>query len=240
MKVLELAHPSLKSVAARLSELVDAPGTGLMAKYPELVVALSAQLPGLVARHQMFAHNVTQGDGTLRKLMRTESWEVVDDLAKTLWRGERVNGTTSFEGADYLVFGSLYTAMIESEGKTLSRQSQAEIEIGLLALRAMTKVWSSFDHVGAIPATVAKNWLNYPETPLKAPCNWTPKQMTEHYMEKMRPALRILRNVFPEGKLPPVVTEHLNEVREDPPAEYVGIATFVPAYLDVLNNIPSK
>lgn len=56
-----LAHPALRSVAKRLEQVASEPGTGLLKKHPELAMALDAQLPGLVIRDQMLAHNVLWG-----------------------------------------------------------------------------------------------------------------------------------------------------------------------------------
>lgn len=173
--------------------------------------------------------------------MRREGWEIGSSVVKTLWKRERVSGETSLEGADYLVFGSLYLAMAKIEEKDLTRMSQTEIELGLMVLRVMRKIWPEFDHVKAIDPTIEKNWRqNYPVTPLKVPVDWTPEKMKDRYISKTRPALRQLRDVFPDGKLPIAVADSLNELRETPPDEYMVIPGFAPAYIGVLKNIPVR
>lgn len=236
MGLENLAHPQLREQAVRLGKVLDDPDAGLLLQYPELRETLEAQAPGYVSRHLMHAHNVIAGRKAVWQLMRTEGKEVVGNLVATLRRGEPVNGSTSLEGADYLVFSSLYLGMAQSEGAKISLKERAEIELSLWGLRLMRKVWPGFDHVEAIGPTIEKNWRqNYPERPLKAPVEWTPSQMAEHYDHRVKPALRKLRNIL-GGKLPVVVADHLNEMRETPPPPYHLIPEFVPAYLGVLEN----
>lgn len=232
-----LAHPNLSADARRLDHILNNPPDGLLQKYPELYKALQAQLPGLVSRDQMFAHNAQSDLAVILGLFRGENFEVVESVVTTIKDKQRVNGKTSLEGADSLVFGSLYTSLVQARGEKMSPKTKLEIEGALRVMRGMKVIWPSFDHVGALQPTVEKNWRNYPERVLKAPPEWDSETMTHHYLTKSKPALRALRNKI-GGVLSAEITEHLNEKRESLPSmEYYRVPGFELAYLKVLATI---
>ena len=234
----ELSHPAMRPLAGSLQRILETPPTGLFKWHPELSWALRAQLPGLVSRDLMFAHNSTLGSGMLTRLRRGEGQEIRESLVDTVKKNEKVNGATSLEGADYLVFSSLEIAVAGVEGKQLSLPKLAEIELGVATLGLMRRLLPGFDHISAIGPTIEKNWQqNYPVMTLKAPADWDQKQMTDYYLAKTKPALDTLRNVFSDHKLPVLVAEHLNERRQTPPEIFDSLPQFAPAYLEVLANI---
>lgn len=240
MGLVDQAHPSLQTEVVKLEQISSNP-TGLIADYPILQQALVAQLPGLIKRDQMIAHNLRNSPQVMLGASRVEGLEIVESIWRSLRAGEKVDGRSSREGADYAVFVSIYDALMQNKGLSIPPLVELELRSGLALMRLMGKIWSGFNPDGEIVNTVKKNWeYNYPETPHKAPRDWTAERMSKYYVEHTKPNLKAVRSHFPDRVLPIAVATAINEIRDEPPAMYSHVPGLIKSYQTLISEIPKE